>query len=503
MKTKEQWQKYTQNALEKVRDERQQHTLRRFLKSLSNTIARTRYIYIQRLMKLGTRINKPYEEMNNEDLCDFFYSIDKDGTYNSYLQTIKKFFEWLGKKETVQNLKQRKTDISISPSELLTTEDVISLASATGSLMWKTLILTLFESAARVSEILSLKVGDVEFHRVKAKDGKPGLVATLYFKRSKGKVKKEPVALSIFSIELKKWLEEHPHKQNPNALLFYSQKYDLKAEETLDITTVRTMLLKAKKITNIKKKVNPHWFRHSMLSYCVNVLGYNEQLLMWRAGWKNTAMAKRYVHSGARLQNSAYLRKLGYVVEEEDIEKPPPLKVCPHCGSISAQTNRLCDTCGMPLDLEKYREVVGSRKKLQEKIEQQAQQIEDIRNELRIRKLATDKIAEEWKDEIMKLRSELHMYEEMDMQDQDREMQEEYSKDPEAFMKKYGLTKEEEEKLQKETWEYLKRQPIFWEWVKSGAIRMMLPYLQKLAKEWMEREKLDERKKKLARARLF
>ena len=117
----------------------------------------------------------------------------------------------------------------------------------------------------------------------------------------------------------------------------------------------------------------------------------------------------------------------------------------------------------MPLDLEKYREVVESRKNLQEKVEQQAQQIKAILNELRITKLVTDKSIEEWRNEMEELRSELNMYRDQDLQDQDREMREEYARDPDAFRKKYDtrpLTPEERRKKQEEA---IRQQP----WLKD------------------------------------
>lgn len=216
------------------------------------------------------------------------------------------------------------------------------------------------------------------------------------------------------------------------------------------------MLLKAKKISNVEKKVNPHWLRHSMLSYCVNVLEYNEQLLMWRAGWKDTAMAKRYVHSGASLQNSAYLRKSGYEIEEEESEKPLLPKNCLQCGSVNAQTNKFCDMCRMPLDIEEYTKAVESRKSIGEKLEQQTRQFDDIRKEVKLMRLATDRSLIKQRDKIMELQEELHMYKEWDVQQQEKEFVEEYLRDPGAYLKKHGLTTEEMVELRK-------RQDEFWE----------------------------------------
>jgi len=122
-------------------------------------------------------------------------------------------------------------------------------------------------------------------------------------------------------------------------------------------------------------------------------------------------------------------------------------------------------------------------------------QMAEMQKELKTSRKLLDDVEKYAREKIMELESELHTYREWDMQDQEREMREEYSKDHEAFMKKYGLTKKEEEKLQKETWEYQKRQPTFWELRKSGAIKL-LPYLEKLAKEWAKKEKSKEKKKR-------
>jgi len=90
-----------------------------------------------------------------------------------------------------------------------------------------------------------------------------------------------------------------------------------------------------------------------------------EQLLMWRAGWKSTQMAKRYIHSGAELEAKAYLERMGYQVEpeKEDIKIIP--KTCPHCNAINPYTNNNCDFCGMPLDLEEYKAEIERRRNLE------------------------------------------------------------------------------------------------------------------------------------------
>jgi integrase len=91
--------------------------------------------------------------------------------------------------------------------------------------MDKVIILSLFESCARISELLELKIGDVLFSSVVNKeDGNRKLTAILHFKRSKGNVKKQPVLLTMFASEMKRWVENHPLKSNGQSYLFPSTR---------------------------------------------------------------------------------------------------------------------------------------------------------------------------------------------------------------------------------------------------------------------------------------
>lgn len=88
-----------------------------------------------------------------------------------------------------------------------------------------------------------------------------------------------------------------------------------------------------------------------------------------------------------------------------------------------------------------------------------AAEVKKLKSELKTTKRAMKQFAEETRDKMIELMSELHTYREWDIQEQDREMQKEYSKDPKAFMKKYKLTKTEKEKLLKQIRQYWRHQP--------------------------------------------
>jgi len=165
-------------------------------------------------------------------------------------------------------------------------------------------------------------------------------------------VNKQPVVLTMFASEVKRWVDNHQLKGD-NTWLFPSPQ---NSSKTITLDAVSTALWNARERLGINKNTNPHWLRHSGLSYCANDLNYNEQLLMWRAGWKNTTMAKRYIHSGAELEGRAYLQRMYAIEEEKPITIKP--KTCPHCNALNPYTNTNCDLCAYPLDLEEYKEEV-------------------------------------------------------------------------------------------------------------------------------------------------
>jgi len=300
-------------------EEMRQKILQYYL-SLHGCSENTKENYVERLKLYGEflleRGIKRFEDADRLDIDLFLSKYDSESSKNLLILILRNFYKFLGKEEVIKHLKFYRIRLEqVTPSETLNVDEVVALANEAGKKreMNKVLILTLFESCARISELLSLRLGDVVFSSVVDKEGKRKLIATLHFKRSKGGVKKQPVTLIMFASDLKRWVDNHPCKGDSQAYLFpspYNHNYPVSDVNVL------ILLRNAAKRLGIKKRVNPHWLRHSGLSYFANNKNYNEQLLMWRAGWTNTAMARRYIHSGAELEAKAYLERMGFQVEE-------------------------------------------------------------------------------------------------------------------------------------------------------------------------------------------
>lgn len=331
----------------------------------------TKELYLQRLRKFGLFLMKNgirrFTNAKTTDILRFLASY-KDNTKNSYMITLKPFYrDFLNKTELAKGLKYYSLELEpIVPSDVLTPEEVIAIANEAGKRkdMHKTIILALFESCARVNELLHLKKGDVKFQSVLGRTlgtRRRKLIATLYFKRAKGKIKKQPVTLIMFAGELKRYVNNH-HGDSQDWL--FPSPYD--SNNPLSKDSVAYNLWNAGTRIGVKKRLNPHWLRHSGLSFFANNKNYNEQLLMWRAGWSNTRMCERYIHSGAELEAKAYAERMGYVIEGEKPERLIVPKTCEHCQGLNPATNSNCDFCGMPLDAKAYKKEIEKRRRVQE-----------------------------------------------------------------------------------------------------------------------------------------
>lgn len=348
----------------------------------------TKADYLARMVSFGSFLidkgKRSFEEAKRQDIDLFLSGYKNPATKNVFIAVFRHFYS--SKPELISHLKVYEIDLEeITPSEILTPQEVISLAVEAGKKreMYKYIILTLFESCARISELLNLRIGDCVFSSVTDKEGKRKLIATLHFKRSKGGVRKQPVVLVMFSTDLQRWVDS---QKTTEGYLFPSPSLK---DEPISCESVETALWNAGQRLNMKKRLNPHWLRHSGLSYFANQKNYNEQLLMWRAGWVNTDMARRYIHSGAELEAKAYLERMGYQVEGKTEDKKILPKTCPHCQALNPYTNDVCDLCAMPLDLTLYKAEIERRRN----IEQLA---------LNISNLADEKLTPEQQTELKK-----------------------------------------------------------------------------------------------------
>lgn len=223
------------------------------------------------------------------------------------------------------------------PQDLLTLDEVKQLAAATTHPRDKALVMVLYESAARVSEIINLRVGDVEFDEYTVRISLRGKTG----ERKARLIESEP--------DLRAWLNQHPLRQDRGSPLWLSWGHQNKYKPLM-YDGIWHVIREAAKVAGVKKRVHAHLFRHSRLTQLAKDFSPAELAVL--AGWTGgTQMTKIYVHLSGDDVDRKLLEKAG-LLKKEEMDRPRPLarRACPKCAMQNSATTAYCTKCGLPLD---------------------------------------------------------------------------------------------------------------------------------------------------------
>jgi site-specific recombinase XerD len=328
--------------------------------------------YCYKLGKIAEMFDKDFSKATKQDIIKFCSEINNSDlaeyTKYDYLVIIKRFYKWLRtieydeeqkkikqgiiKKETLKKLARREYPEEVEwiipkikngrkqlPSELLTIEDVKKLADATNNLRDRAFILMLYESGARIGEIINLTLKDIE-------PDKYGIKVTLF-----GKTGARKIRLIASAPAINMWIERaHPDRDNKNSMLFCGM-WSKKKGRDIQYASFRFMLTQLAKKSKFTKPINPHHFRHSRATELAKM--FTEAQLCQYMGWIPASReAATYVHLSGRDMDKAVL-KLNGLIDEDDTEdsKFKAIK-CPRCGITNSPESKACPHCGIPLDIQ-------------------------------------------------------------------------------------------------------------------------------------------------------
>ncbi len=311
--------------------------------------------YANTLLTLAKILDKDFDKATKRDIVRVVGRIERNGysawTKKDFKVTLKKFYKWLRQTEDYpEEVKWLKTTLKKSeeklPEELLTEEDIQKMVNAVNDIRDKALIITLYESGARIGEIASLKIKQVHFDE-------QGTVLII-----KGKTGMRRVRLIASDPYLRQLVNNHPAKDDPEAPLWI--KKNSKEIEPLDYAAISKIIKRAAKKAGIKKRVHAHMFRHSRATFLAKYL--TEAQLCQYFGWTmGSEMASVYVHLSGRDMDEAILGLYGFKVEKEPVAKNIP-KECPRCGYKNPSDAKFCSNCGLALSVEAIREVEEKEK---------------------------------------------------------------------------------------------------------------------------------------------
>jgi len=342
--------------------------------------------YMNYLPNIAEWLGKDFTRITKDDLKKIISEIERrdysEWTKQDYRVVIKRFFKWFkGNDEfyppEVAWIKTTaKETRTCMPEDLLTPEDVKNIVEHAYESRDKAFIMLLYESGARIGELLNMRIKDVEFNSVGAR-------ISLFGKTGDRRI------LVLNSVPyLSNWINNHPYKENRESFLWVSLGCR-NFGKPVKYSTIKSLLKRLAKKAGIKKRVNPHHWRHSRASALASKL--TESVMCKYFGWKlGSDQPATYVHLSGRDLDKEILRVNGKIelVSEEDVNVLEP-KECSRCGFKNAVDVKFCGGCGMPLDL-------GIVLELQEEEERQ---VKKIVNEEYIKNLIQEmfeKMKKEW-----------------------------------------------------------------------------------------------------------
>ena len=205
-----------------------------------------------------------------------------------------------------------------------------------------------------------------------------------------GKTGSRKIRLIASTPYIAAWLNAHPTKTADAPL--WTNIGTRNHNNAMAYITLRALLKRLFEKAGIKKRYNPHLFRHSRATFMAHHL--TEFQMNQYFGWfQGSRMPATYVHMSGRDVDTAILRMNG-MKTEESMEKSKILpKNCPRCDTINASENKHCSKCGGILDL-KYAMELEEKRKEQEEVRSNADTLMNmLMKDPDVQKVLMEKIA--------------------------------------------------------------------------------------------------------------
>lgn len=293
------------------------------------------------------------DELDRDDMKNVIQWVQSrdlaDSTINTYKEITKLFWKWVHDidddeelPDVISWIQKNGTNTNRTlPKDLLTKEEIDQQIEAAYNPRDKALISMLYETGARIGEIIDLTVGDIDDRRHGKKvvlDGKTGS-------------RRVPLVESV--PHLNTWLNQHPNPEKDAPIWCKIQQGG--PDDQLGYRYIREKILKKNmERAGIDKPSNPHHYRHSRASYLANELT-ESQLCEWFGWSQGSDVPARYVHLSGRDIDNAY-NQLHGISEPDDEEEEPDVMECPRCEELNQSSAKFCSRCGFALSREGYQE---------------------------------------------------------------------------------------------------------------------------------------------------
>jgi len=216
--------------------------------------------------------NKDIDQLNEDDakayLAEMFDTKSKN-TIMLAAASLKFFYNEVLKKD-FSKVKMPKKDRTLP--EVLTKEEVRSLINASDNEKSRLIISMLYSAGLRVSELVNLKVDDVNWNE-----------KTGWVRRGKGGKDRIFMMSDTLLKDVQAYLQGREHK------------YIFSKEEPLTTRNIQKIILGTKKRAGINKKVTPHTLRHSFATHLL-YNGTDIRVIQAMLGHSSLSTTQVYTH---------------------------------------------------------------------------------------------------------------------------------------------------------------------------------------------------------------
>jgi len=324
----------------------------------------------QTLISVKQFLKCQWTDAKIKDLSDAVDALNesryKQNTKNDHIVILKTFYRWMiRKKQTKITLEQlsdeddgiRAPGVNTETAEakdLITRDELITIIKGCKNLRDKAIVSTLYESAARISELSRMKWGDLEYtpegiikltiHDEKSKKGKNG---------DESNKRYAPLLMSMEYLAA--WRAGYPGKPSDDAYIFIDRD-----NKPMEYRAINYQITRAAKRAGVAKRITPHLFRKSRLTEMVRE-GYQESVIK-EQGWANqgSQMMKTYIKLGSDDVMNEFLVKQGIRKREQKAKENVPQQ-CPFCFAMNSPLSEFCHKCGQGLTEEARSQVQQER----------------------------------------------------------------------------------------------------------------------------------------------
>lgn len=313
-----------------------------------------KYIYCLREIdkRLGGKSFVSVTKLDIQNLVSDLNTSDySEWTKHGYRVVIKRFWKWIkGDEEYPSEVSwikascKQRNKVAIRPEDVLTSDEVKLMVEHCTTVRDKAMILTLFESGMRPSELLTMRIKNIRFEEEGA------------YLSATGKTGDKVVFVYLAAPLLSQWVAYHPQNKNPNSFLWVS----LNPNNYLGIISPQRLghIVKgAARRAGINKRVWTYLLRHSAATDDAKVMSH--AVLCAKFGWTTgSSMPAVYVHLGASDIKNAQLGKYGIAPQSKSATLE--MQKCTRCDRSVGIGMTFCPYCGMCVSTEvkaKFQEI--------------------------------------------------------------------------------------------------------------------------------------------------